>query len=78
MKGEGIMLIGKINDKKYQKLLVTVREVKGTKMIDFRVHHLSTDGELLATQAGFSLTVDQAGQAIELLGEARRRLTEQG
>lgn len=72
------MLIGKINDKRYQKLLVTVREVKGAKMIDFRMHHLGVDGELLATQAGFSLTADQAGQAIELLLEARRRLIEQG
>jgi Transcriptional Coactivator p15 (PC4) len=72
------MLIGKINDKKYQKLLVTLREVKGTKMIDFRIHHLGVDGELVATPAGVSLTVDQVGQAIELLGEAKKRVTEQG
>lgn len=72
------MLIGKINDKKYQKLLVTVREVKGARMIDFRMHYLSADGEFVATPAGFSLTVDQTGQAIELLSEARRRLNEQG
>ncbi len=42
------------------------------------MHHLGVDGELLATQAGVSLTADQAGQAIELLVEARRRLIEQG
>ena len=72
------MLIGKINDKKYQKLLVTLREVKGIKMIDFRMHHLGVDGELVATQAGVSLTIEQARQAIELLGEAKKRLTEQG
>jgi hypothetical protein len=72
------MLIGKINDKKYHKLLVTVREVKGAKLIDFRIHHLGVDGELVATPAGVSLTVDQVGQAIELLGEAKKRVTEQG
>lgn len=72
------MLIGKINDKKYQKYLITVQEVKGEKVIDFRMHHLGADGELVATQAGVSLTVDQARQAIELLGEAKRRLAEQG
>jgi hypothetical protein len=72
------MLIGKINDKKYQKLLVTVREVKGLKVIDFRMHHLGVDGELVATPAGVSLSVDQVGQAIELLGEAKRRVIEQG
>ncbi|MBP1734196.1 MAG: Transcriptional Coactivator p15 [Deltaproteobacteria bacterium] len=72
------MLIGKINDKKYQKLLVTVREVKGSKMIDFRIHHLSVDGELVATPAGVSLTIDQVGQAIELLGEAKKRVIELG
>ncbi len=72
------MLIGKINDKRYQKLLVTVREVKGAKMIDFRMHHLGVDLDFLPKHTNKSLTADQAGQAIELLVEARRRLIEQG
>ncbi len=71
------MLIGKINNKKHEKLLVTVRELKGTKMIDFRMHHLNVDGRLIATQAGVTLTVDQVGRAIELLEEAKKRLTDQ-
>jgi hypothetical protein len=70
------MLIGKINDKHKQKLLVTLRDVKGTKMIDFRVHQTGEDGELIATSAGVSITADQAEQAIELLKEARKRLAE--
>ena len=70
------MLIGKINDRHKQKLLVTLRDVKGTKMIDFRVHQTGQDGELIATPAGVSITVDQAEQAIELLKEARRRIEE--
>ena len=68
------MLIGTINDKHKQKLLVTLRDVKGTKMIDLRVHQTGQDGELIATPAGVSITADQAGQAIELLKEARRRV----
>ncbi len=66
------MLIGKINDRNRQKLLVTIRNVKGTKMIDFRLHQTSEDGEFLETPAGVSLTLDQAEQAVELLREAQR------
>ncbi len=71
------MLIGKINDRNRQKLLVTIRNVKGTNMIDFRLHHTADDGELVETPAGVSLTLDQAGQAIELLQEAKKRISEQ-
>jgi hypothetical protein len=71
------MLIGKINDRNRQKLLVTIRNVKGTNMIDFRLHHTADDGELVGTPAGVSLTLDQAGQAIELLQEAKKRISEQ-
>ena len=71
------MLIGKINDRNKQKLLVTIREVKGTKMIDLRVHQTGDDGELIATPAGVSLTFDQAERAIELLGEAKKRIADQ-
>ena len=71
------MLIGKINDRNRQKLLVTIRDVKGTKMIDFRLHHTADDGELVGTPAGVSLTVDQAEQAIGLLQEAKKRIGEQ-
>ena len=71
------MLIGKINDRNRQKLLVTIRNVKGTKMIDFRLHQTADDGELVGTPAGVSLTPDQAEQAIGLLQEAKRRISEQ-
>ena len=71
------MLIGKINDRNRQKLLVTIRNVKGIKMIDFRLHHTADDGELVGTPAGVSLTFDQAEQAIGLLQEAKKRINEQ-
>jgi hypothetical protein len=69
----GRVLIGKINDKSRQKILVTIRQVKGARLIDLRVHQTNDDGELVATPAGVSLTVDQTDQAIELLKEAKRR-----
>jgi hypothetical protein len=71
------VLIGKINDKSRQKILVTIRQVKGARLIDLRVHHTSDDGELVATPAGVSLTADQTDQAIELLKEARKKAAQE-
>lgn len=61
------MLIGKINDKARQKILVTVKKVKGAELIDLRVHSINDNGEFIETSAGVSLTLDQAKQAAQLL-----------
>jgi hypothetical protein len=71
------MLIGKINDRNRQKLLVTIRSVKGNTMVDFRLHHTAEDGELIGTPAGVSLTPDQLEQAIVLFQEAKRVIAKQ-
>jgi hypothetical protein len=71
------MLVGKINGRTKQKILVTIREVKKISMIDVRVHQTGEDGEMVATPAGVSLSLDQVGQAIELLEEAKRRVAQQ-
>ena len=68
------MLIGKIDIRPRQKILVTIRDVKNTKMIDVRVHTTGDDGEMVATPAGISLLEEQVDQAIELLKEAKLRL----
>lgn len=68
------MLIGKINDKTRQKILVTVKKIKGVAMIDLRVHHIDESGEFIPSQAGVSLTLDQAKQAVELLIEGCEKL----
>jgi hypothetical protein len=68
------VLIGKINDKTRQKILVTIKQVKDTRLIDIRLHQTSEDGELIATPSGLSLTIDQAEQAIELFKEAKKRI----
>jgi len=70
------MLIGKIDVRTREKILVTIREVKKTRMADVRVHHTSEDGEFVASPAGISLSEDQIDQAIELLKEAKVRLAE--
>lgn len=71
------MLIGKINDRNRQKFLVTIKSVKGIKMIDFRLYHTADDGELIGTPAGISLALDQVEQAIELLQEAKKIASQQ-
>ena len=68
------MLIGKIDVKGRQKILVTICEVKKTRVIDMRVHYTREDGQLVATDAGISLLPDQVEQAIELLKEAQARV----
>ena len=68
------MLIGKINDKTRQKILVTVKKIKGVAMIDLRVHHIDENGEFIPSPAGVSLTLDQAKQAVQLLVEGCEKL----
>ncbi|MGA3174647.1 MAG: transcriptional coactivator p15/PC4 family protein [Syntrophorhabdales bacterium] len=70
------MLIGKIDVRAREKILVTIRDVKKTRMIDVRVHHTMEDGELLATPAGISLSEDQIDSAVDLLREAKARIAE--
>jgi hypothetical protein len=71
---EDLMLIGKIDVRSRQKILVTIRDVKKVKMIDVRVHNTDQDGEMIATPAGISLSGEQVDQAIELLKEAKLRV----
>ena len=68
------MLIGKINDKTRQKILVTLKKIKGAEMIDLRVHAINDNGEFIETTAGIALTLDQAKQAAELLLQGCEKL----
>jgi hypothetical protein len=68
----GPMLIGKLDVRTRQKILVTIQEIKKIRMIDVRVYQTSEDGEMVATPAGVSLSPDQVEQVIELLKEAKR------
>ncbi len=66
------MLIGKLDVRTRQKILVTIQEIKKIRMIDVRVYQTSENGEMVATSAGVSLSPDQVEQVIELLKEAKR------
>ena len=70
------MLIGKIDLRPREKILVTIKDVKKTTVIDVRVHHTGEDGEMVATPAGISLSESQIDQAVELLKEAKARVAE--
>jgi hypothetical protein len=70
------MLIGKIDVRAREKILVTIREGKKGKTIDLRVHHTSEDGEFVATNVGISLLEDQIDRTCELLLEAKARVAE--
>ncbi len=68
------MLIGKIDLRPKQKILVTIRDEKKVKTIDVRVHYTSEDGEMVPTPAGVSFLEEQVDQAIDLLKEAKLRI----
>jgi hypothetical protein len=68
------MLIGKIDVRSRQKILVTIRDIKKIKMIDVRLHNTCEDGEMVATPSGIILSEEQVDQAIELLKEAKLRV----
>lgn len=69
----GPVLIGKINRSKRERLMVTLDEVKGTKIIDCRVYNIIEDGELKPTNAGVSFGLDHVGPLIDLLKEAQEK-----
>ncbi len=71
------MLIGKIDIRQKQKILVTIRDEKKAKMIDVRVHNTSEDGEMVPTPAGISFLEEQVDRVIELLKEAKLRVAGQ-
>ncbi len=70
------MLIGKIDIRAKQNVLVTIRDVKKARMIDVRVHTTSEDGEMVPTPAGIQLLEEQVDRMIELLKEAKLRVAE--
>ena len=68
------MLIGKLNRNSKERLMVTIKEHKGTKCIDLRVYNIINDGELIPTADGLLLSPDKVAPLIELLREAERKI----
>ncbi len=68
------MLIGKLNRNSKERLVLTIKEHKGTKCIDLRVYNVINDGELMPTAEGLLIAPDKIAPLIELLKEAERKI----
>ena len=68
------MLIGKIATNSKHRLLVTVEEHKGSKVIDLRAYQVINDGELIPTSEGVSFAPEKIDTIIGLLKDAQQKL----
>lgn len=70
------VLIGKITRDGKQRILVTIEDHKGGKVIDLRAYQIINDGELIPTSEGISLSPETIETLIGLLREAQKKLSE--
>jgi hypothetical protein len=75
IKDGDFMLIGKIMTNSKQRLLVTVEDHKGIKVIDLRAYQIINDGELMPTAEGISFAPEKVDTVINLLREAQKKLS---
>ncbi len=68
------MLVGKIARNSRHRIMVTIEDQKGAKVIDVRVYQIVNDGELTPTPEGISLMPENLNAVVELLKEAQRKL----
>ncbi len=68
------MLIGKMTRNGKQRLLVTIEDRKGVKVIDLRAYQVINDGELVPTPEGIMLAPETVETVIGLLREAQKKL----
>ncbi|MBP1748059.1 MAG: hypothetical protein H6Q52_598 [Deltaproteobacteria bacterium] len=68
------MLVGKLSTGVRERLIVEVLDkFKGTKSIDCRLYKILTDGELVATPDGVTISPDQVQNLVGLLNEAMKK-----
>ncbi|MCX5818226.1 MAG: PC4/YdbC family ssDNA-binding protein [Proteobacteria bacterium] len=70
------MLIGKIIKSSKQRLMVTIEDRKGLKIIDLRMYNIINDGELMPTPEGISLVPESIDSVVGFLREAQRKILE--
>ena len=71
------MLIGKLSTGVRERLLVTILDkFKGTRSIDCRIYKVLTDGELMATPDGVTISPEQVESLVGLLREATKKTKE--
>jgi len=68
------MLVGKLSTGNRERLVVEVLDkFKGTRSIDCRIYKVLSDGELMATADGVTISPDQIGSLVDLLKEAMKK-----
>jgi archaellum component FlaF (FlaF/FlaG flagellin family) len=72
----GFVLIGKIIKSSKQRLMVTVEDRKGSKIIDLRTYNIINDGELMPTPDGISLVPENIDTVVNFLREAQKKILE--
>jgi hypothetical protein len=70
------VVIGRIVKSSKQRLMVTIEDRKGSKIIDLRTYNIINDGELMATPEGISLMPDNIDSVVGFLREAQKKLLE--
>jgi len=68
------MLVGKLLTGNRERLVVEVLDkYKGTRSIDCRIYKVLSDGELMATADGVTISPEQVGSLVDLLQEAVKK-----
>ncbi len=71
------MLVGKLFAGNRERLVVEVLDkYKGTRSIDCRIYKVLSDGELMATADGVTISPGQVGSLVDLLQEAAKKARE--
>jgi hypothetical protein len=68
------VLVGKIARNSRHRILVTIDDHKGAKVVDVRVYQIINDGELSPTPEGISLAPESLNAVVELLKDAQKKL----
>lgn len=68
------MLIGKITTNSKRRVMVTIENQKGVKVVDLRSYQVINDGELMPTSEGITIAPEKVEAVIDLLREAQRKI----
>ena len=66
-------MIGKFNRSPKERLMVTLEDVKGTRVVNVGIYKIINDGELSSTGESVTFTPDKIDLVINLLREAQKK-----
>jgi len=70
------MEIGQIEKNGLNKIIVEIKEFKGSRFVDVRVHFLADDGKFKPSKKGITLSLENIDKVLDLLMKARKKLKE--